>query len=184
MANKILINMISFSEDINLFLIENYKAIPYILKLIDSSSNLIKGQIIFLLGNIIENKPSKINEILYNFGIYDKIFACLNSPFVEILDKAVYIMNIILISLNNEGIFKLYQKNVHLKLMNILKNDYKRDIIVNYTIIEFLQKDSQDGIIKQSFVDNGIKEVLDNMEFDRNDTEIVFKTNEILKNYF
>ena len=49
MANKILINMISFSEDINLFLIENYKAIPYILKLIDSSSNLIKGQIIFLL---------------------------------------------------------------------------------------------------------------------------------------
>ena len=101
MANKILINMISFSEDINLFLIENYKAIPYILKLIDSSLNLIKGQIIFLLGNIIENKPSKINEILYNFGIYDKIFACLNSPFVEILDKAVYIMNIILISLNN-----------------------------------------------------------------------------------
>ena len=183
MANKILINMISFSEDINLFLIENYKAIPYILKLIDSSSNLIKGQIIFLLGNIIENKPSKINEILYNFGIYDKIFTCLNSPFVEILDKAFYIMNIILISLNNEGIFKLYQKNVHLKLMNILKNDYKRDIIVKAidAIIEFLQKDSQDGIIKQSFVDNGIKEVLVNMEFDRNDTEIVFKTNEIMK---
>ena len=187
MANKILINMISFSEDINLFLIKNYKAIPYILKLIDSSSSLIKGQIIFLLlGNIIENKPSKINEILYNFGIYDQIFACLNSPFVEILDKAVYIMNIILISLNNEGIFKLYQKNVHLKLMNILKNDYKRDIIVKAidAIIEFLQKDSQDEIIKQSFVDNGIKEVLVNMEFDRNDTEIVFKTNEILKNYF
>jgi hypothetical protein len=178
--------MTSFSEDINLFLIENYKAIPYILKLIDSSLNLIKGQIIFLLGNIIENKPFKINEILYNFGIYDKIFACLNSPFVEILDKPVYIMNIILISLNNEGIFKLYQKNVHLKLMNILKNDYKRDIIVKAidAIIEFLQKDSQDKIIKQSFVDNGIKEVLFNMKFDRNDTEIVFKTNEILKNYF
>ena len=68
--------------------------------------------------------------------------------------------------------------------MNILKNDYKRDIIVNDVIIEFLQKDSQDGIIKQSFVDNGIKEVLVNMEFDRNDTEIVFKTNEKLKNYF
>jgi hypothetical protein len=70
--------------------------------------------------------------------------------------------------------------------MNILKNDYKRDIIVKAidAIIEFLQKDSQDGIIKQSFVDNGIKEVLVNMEFDRNDTEIVFKTNEILKNYF
>ena len=70
--------------------------------------------------------------------------------------------------------------------MNILKNDYKRDIIVKAieAIIEFLQKDSQDGIIKQSFVDNEIKEVLVNMEFDRNDTEIVFKTNEILKNYF
>ena len=33
--------------------------------------------------------------------------------------------------------------------MNILKNDYKRDIIVKAidAIIEFLQKDSQDGII-------------------------------------
>ena len=186
MANKILINITSYSEDINLFLIENYNAIPYILKLIDSSSNLLKGQIIFLLGNIIENKPSKINEILYNYGIYDKIFSFLNSPFVEILDKTVYLVNIILISLNNEGVFKLYQKNIHLKLMYILKNDYKRDIIVKAidAIIEFLQKDSQDGIIKQSFVDNGIKEILVNMEFDRNDTEIVEKTNEMLKNYF
>ena len=186
MANKILINTTSYSEDINLFLIENYNAIPYILKLIDSSSNLLKGQILFLLGNIIENKPSKINEILYNYGIYDKIFSFLNSPFVEILDKTVYIVNIILISLNNEGVFKLYQKNIHLKLMYILKNDYKRDIIVKAidAIIEFLQKDSQDGIIKQSFVDNGIKEILVNMEFDRNDTEIVEKTNEMLKNYF
>ena len=70
--------------------------------------------------------------------------------------------------------------------MYILKNDYKRDIIVKAidAIIEFLQKDSQDGIIKQSFVDNGIKEILINMEFDRNDTEIVYKTNEMLKNYF
>jgi hypothetical protein len=186
MANKILINITSYNEDINLYLIQNYNAIPYILKLIDSPSNIIKGQIIFFLGNIIENKPSKINEIIYSYGLYDKIFDCLNSPFVEILDKVIYILNIILISLNNEGIFKLYQKNIHLKLMNILKNDYKRDVLVKTidAIIEFLQKDTQDGVIKQSFIDNGIKEVLFNMEFDRNDTEIVYKTNEILKNYF
>ena len=73
--------------------------------------------------------------------------------------------------------------------MNILKNDYKRDIIVKAieAIIEFLQKDSQDGIIKQSFIDNGLKEVLANMILDRNDAEIFLKTEkiqEMLKNYF
>ena len=47
-------------------------------------------------------------------------------------------------------IFKLYQKNIHLKLINILKNNYNREII-NRTIdaiIEFLQKDTQDEIIR------------------------------------
>lgn len=185
-ANKILVNITSFNEEVNLYLIKNYRIIPYILKLIDSSSNVIKGQIIFLLGNIIENKPSEVNRILDHYGIYDKIFSFLNSPFVEILDKVIYILNIIMISLNNEGIFILYKKNIHLKLINILKNDYKRDIIIKTidAVIEFLQKDTQDGIIKQSFIDNGLKEVLNNMEFDRNDAEIVFKTSEILKNYF
>lgn len=185
-TNKILVNITSLNEEVNLYLIENYNIIPYILKLLNSSSNVIKGQVIFLLGNIIENKPSKVNEILDNYGIFDKIFSFLNSPFAEILDKVIYILNIIMISLNNEGIFRLYQKNIHLKLINILKNDYKRDIIIKTidAVIEFLQKDTQDGIIKQSFIDNGLKEVLNNMEFDRNDAEIVFKTSEILKNYF
>ena len=186
LINKILVNITSFNEKINLFLIENYKAIPYILKLLNSSSIKLKGQILFLLGNILENEPSKINEIIYNYGIFDKIFENLESPYVEILSKSIFILNIIMNSLNNEGIFKLYQKNIHIKLINILKTDYNRDIIDETidAIIEFLQKDSQDGVIKQSFIDNGLKEVFSNMILDRNDTEIFFKTEQILKNYF
>ena len=187
LTNKILINITSFNENINLYLIERYKEIiPYCFKLLNCTSNIIKGQVIFLFGNLIENRPSKINAILENYGIFDKIYEYLDSPLPEIIDKDIYVFNIMLISLNNEGIFKLFQKNIHLKLINILKIDYKREIIDKAidAIIEFLKKDSQDGIIKQSFIDNGLKEVFTKMELDRNDAEIYMKTEDILRHYF
>ena len=187
LTNKILINLTSINENMNLFLITNYtEFIPYCFKLLDSITNLIKGQILFLFGNLIENRPSKINEILEKYGIFDKIYEYLDSPHPEIIEKSIYVFNIILISLNNDGIFKLFQKNIHLKLINILKNDYKREIIDKTidAIIEFLKKDSQDGIIKQSFIDNGLKEVFTTMELDRNDAEIYMKTEDILRHYF
>ena len=188
-GNKILSNIAYTSDEICLYILQNYDAIPYILKFLNGSSNLLKGQTLFLLGNIIEDKQSKVNEILNNSGVFDKIFELLDSPNTDIIDKVTYILNIITGSMDNEGIFKLYKKNIHLKLINIIKNDYKRDIIDKTidAIIDFLQKDSQDGIIKQSFIDNGLKEVLANMILDRNDAEIFFKTEkiqEMLKNYF
>lgn len=185
-GNRILTNISYKGEDCNLYIIQNYGAIPYFIKSLNSSSNIIKGQTLFLLGNFIEDKPSKINEILENQGIFDKIFECLDSPFIDILNKAVYLLNILTGSLDNEGIFKLFQKNIHLKLINILKYDYKKEVIDKTidAIIDFLEKDSQDGIIRQSFIDNGLKEVFSNMIFDRNDAEICFKTEELLKNYF
>jgi hypothetical protein len=188
-GNKILSNIAYSSEKICLYILQNYDAIPYILKFLNSSSNLLKGQTLFLLGNIIEDKPCQVNEILNNSGIIDKIFELLDSPNTDIIDKVTYILNIITSSLDNEGIFRLYKKNIHLKLINIIKNDYQRDIIDKTidAIIDFLQKDSQDGIIKQSFIDNGLKEVLANMILDRNDAEIFLKTEkiqEMLKNYF
>ena len=70
--------------------------------------------------------------------------------------------------------------------MQILKNNYNREII-NRTIdaiIDFLQKDTQDGIIRQSLLDNGIKDIFENLEVDRNDAELFLKTEEISKNYF
>ena len=187
LTNKILINITSINENINLFLIENYNEfIPYCFKLLNSVTNLMKGQILFLLGNLVENRPSKVNEILEKYGIFNEIYGYLDSPHPEIIDKDIFVFNIILISLNNEGIFKLFQKNIHLKLINILKNDYKREIIDKTidAIIEFLKKDSQDGIIKQSFIDNGLKEVFTKMELDRNDAEIYMKTEDILRHYF
>ena len=186
-GNKILVNLTYFNEDINLYLIENYKqAIPYIYKLLNISSNLIRGEMIFLLGNLIEFNHSKINEILYNNGLYDKIFEFIDSPFVEILEKVLYTSNIILSSLNKEGIFRLYQKNIHIKLLNILKNDYRRNIIdsVVDAIFEFILKDSQDRVIRQSFLDNGIREIFTNMSVDKNDAELYLKSEHILKSYF
>ena len=186
-ANKILVNLTQFNEDVNLYLIEKYKeSVPYILKLLNISSNLIIGQMLFLLANLIEKNHSRINEILDNYGVFDKFFELLDSPFVDIIEKVIYTINIILISLNNEGIFRLYKKNVHIKLLNILKNDYKRDIIDNTVdaIYEFLLKDSQDRVIRQSFIDNGLKEIFTSMVIDRNDADLVFKTEHILKNYF
>ena len=184
--NKILVSIASFNEKINLILVENYKVILYMLKLLNSSSIKLQGQVLFLLGNILENESSKINEIIYNHGIFDIIFKNLESPNVDILSKSLFLVNVIVNSLNNEGIFRLYQKNIHIKLINILKTDYNRDIIdmTIDAIIEFLQKDSQDGVIKQSFIDNGLKEVFSNMILDRNDTEIFFKTEQIRQIYF
>lgn len=186
LTHKIIANITSFNENINLYLLQNYKAIPYFLELLESFSSIIKGQILFIIGNILENKPSKINEILDKVGIIEKVFGFLDSSLVEVLDKALFILNVLMASLNNEGIFRLFQKNIHLKLINILKNDYKREIIDKTTdaIIEFLAKDSQDGIIRQSFIDNGLKEVFSTMILDRNDADIYMKTEEILKNYF
>ena len=186
LINKLLANITSFNDNINLYLLENYKIIPYILKHINSSSYLIKGQIIFLVANFIENKPSKINEIFFKYGIFDKIFEFLDSPYVDLLDKSLYVLNILLSSLRNEEVFRLFQKNIHLKLINILKIDYKREIIDKDVdaILGFLEKDSQDCIIKESFLDNGLKEVFGSMDLDRNDAEIYMKTEEILKNYF
>ena len=102
------------------------------------------------------------------------------------LDRSLFILNVLLSSLNKEGIFRLFQKNIHLKLINILKNDYKRDIIdkVIDAIIEFLEKDSQDCVIKESFLDNGLRDVFSTMVLDRNDAEIYMKTEQILKNYY
>ena len=79
--NKILVNLTYVSENINLFMIETYKEqiFPYINKLLDSNSNIMKGQGLFLLGNLIENERSKINEIINSAGFYDKIFGYLTS---------------------------------------------------------------------------------------------------------
>ena len=186
--NKILVNLTYVSENINLFMIETYKEqiFPYINKLLDSNSNIMKGQGLFLLGNLIENERSKINEIINSAGFYDKIFGYLTSTSIDILDKVTFIINIIVNSSDKEEIFKLYQKNIHLKLLQILKNNYNREII-NRTIdaiIDFLQKDTQDGIIRQSLLDNGIKDIFENLEVDRNDAELFLKTEEISKNYF
>ncbi len=186
--NKILVNLTYVSENINLFMIETYKEqiFPYINKLLDSNSNIMKGQGLFLLGNLIENERSKINEIINSAGFYDKIFGYLTSTSIDILDKVTFIINIIVNSSDKEEIFKLYQKNIHLKLLQILKNNYNREII-NRTIdaiIDFLQKDTQDGIIRQSLLDNGIKDIFENLEVDRNDAELFLKTEEIRKNYF
>ena len=186
--NKILVNLTFVSENINLYMIENYKdqIFPYMLKLLSSSSNLIIGQGLFLLGNLIENERSKINEILNSAGFYDIVFKNMDSISTDIVDKVTFIINVIVNSSDKEDIFKLYQKNIHLKLINILKNNYNREII-NRTIdaiIDFLQKDTQDGIIRQSLLDNGIKDIFGNLEVDRNDAELFLKAEEIIKNYF
>ena len=186
--NKILVNLTFVSENINLYMIENYKEqiFPYMFKLLNSSSNLIIGQGLFLLGNLIENEKSKINEILNSAGFYDIVFKNMDSMSVDIVDKVTFIINVIVNSSDKEDIFKLYQKNIHLKLINILKNNYNREII-NRTIdaiIDFLQKDTQDGIIRQSLLDNGIKDIFGNLEVDRNDAELFLKAEEIIKNYF
>ena len=186
--NKILVNLTFISENINLYMIESYKnqIFPYIFRLLDSSSNIMKGQGLFLLGNLIENEKSKINGILNAAGFYDKIFDNLGSISIDIIDKVTFIMNVISNSSDKEDIFKLYQKNIHLKLMNILKNNYNREIISRTidAIIDFLQKDTQDGIIRQSLLDNGIKDIFENLEVDRNDAELFLKVEEIIKNYF
>ena len=186
--NKILVNLSYVNEKINLFMIENYRAqiFPYIFTLLNSNSNIMKGQGLFLLGNIIDNEPSKVNEILNTAGFYDKIFENLESNSTDILNKVTFIINIIVNSSDKADIFKLYQKKIHLKLLHILKNNYNREII-NSTIdaiIDFLQKDTQDGIIRQSLLDNGIKDIFENLEVDRNDADLYLKTEEIVKNYF
>jgi hypothetical protein len=183
--NKILVNLTFVSEKINLFLIENYKnkIFPYIFSLLNSSSNLLKGQGLFLLGNIIENEPCKINEIINEAGFYDKIFEFLDLTLNEIIEKVIFLINVIVNSSDKVAIFKLYKKNIHLKLINILKNNYNKKII-NETIdaiIDFLQKDTQDGIIRQSFIDNGIREIFGNLDFDRNDADLYLKVEEISK---
>ena len=186
--NKILVNLTFVSENINLYMIENYKEqiFPYMFKLLNSSSNLIIGQGLFLLGNLIENEKSKINEILNSAGFYDIVFKNMDSMSVDIVDKVTFIINVIVNSSDKEDIFKLYQKNIHLKLINILKNNYNREIINRAidAIIDFLQKDTQDGIIRQSLLDNGIKDIFGNLEVDRNDAELFLKAEEIIKNYF
>ena len=148
--NKILVNISFLNEKVNLFMIENYQALifPYIFTLLNSNSNIMKGQGLFLLGNIIDNEPSKVNDIVNAAGFYDKIFENLDSNSTDILDKTTYIINVIVNSSDKADIFKLYQKKIHLKLLHILKNNYNREII-NSTIdaiIDFLQKDTQDGI--------------------------------------
>ena len=183
--DKILVNLSFVNSKINLFMIENYKyqIFPYIFNLLNSSSNMIKGQGLFLLGNIIENEQCKINDIINEAGFYDKIFECLDSNSIDIIDKVTFIINIIVNSSDKAAIFKLYQKNIHIKLINILKNNYNKEII-NRTIdaiIDFLQKDTQDGAIRQSFLDNRIKEIFSNLEFDRNDAELCLKVEEVLK---
>ena len=186
--NKILVNLTFVSENINLYMIENYKEqiFPYMFKLLNSSSNLIIGQGLFLLGNLIENEKSKINEILNSAGFYDIVFKNMDSMSVDIVDKVTFIINVIVNSSDKEDIFKLYQKNIHLKLINILKNNYNREIINRNidAIIGFLQKDTQDGIIRQSLLENGIKDICGNLDVDRNDAELFLKTEEIIKNYF
>ena len=186
--NKILVNISFLNEKVNLFMIENYQAqiFPYIFTLLNSNSNIMKGQGLFLLGNIIDNEPSKVNDIVNAAGFYDKIFENLDSNSTDILDKTTYIINVIVNSSDKADIFKLYQKKIHLKLLHILKNNYNREII-NSTIdaiIDFLQKDTQDGIIRQSLLDNGIKDIFENLEVDRNDADLYLKTEEIIKNYF
>jgi len=183
--NKVIVNISSYNENINIYLLENFKLIPYLLRLYQSSSHIIKGQVIFIIGNLFENHPSKVNEKLYNSGLCDIVFTNLDSPYVEILDKSLFIFNVILISSDKEGIFRLFQKNIHLKLINILKLDYSKDIIekVIDAIIEFLQKDTNDRIIKESFIDNGLKEVFSTLELDRNDVDIFMKVEAILRIY-
>ena len=122
---------------------------------------------------------NRINEA----GFYDKIFENLDSNSIDIIDKVTFIINVIVNSSDKAEIFKLYQKNIHLKLVNILKNSYNREII-NRTvdaIIDFLQKDTQDGIIRQSLIDNRIKEILNNLEIDRNDADLCLKVEEVIK---
>lgn len=183
--NKILVNLTFVNEKINLFMVENYKnqIFPYIFNLLNSSSNILKGQGLFLLGNIIENEPCKINEIIQEAGFFDKIFENLDSISTDILDKVTFIINIIVNSSDPAGIFKLFQKNIHLKLLNILKNNYNREITNRAidAIIDFLQKDTQDKIIKQNLSENGIKEILGRLEVDRNDAELYLKVEEIIK---
>ena len=64
--DKILVNLSFVSGKVNLYMIENYKSqiFPYIFRLLNSTSNMIKGQGLFLLGNIIDNEPCKLNEII------------------------------------------------------------------------------------------------------------------------
>ncbi len=99
------------------------------------------------------------------------------------IEKVIFLINVIVNSSDKVEIFKLYKKNIHLKLINILKNNYNKKII-NETIdaiIDFLQKDTQDGIIRQSFIDHGIREIFGNLDFDRNDADLYLKVEEISK---
>ena len=183
--DKILVNLSFVDSKINLFIIENYKSkiFPYIFTLLNSTSNIIKAQGLFILGNFIENESCKINDIINEAGFYDKIFEFMDSLANDILDEATFLINVIVNSSDKASIFKLYQKKIHLKLIKILKHNYNRKIInkVIDAIIDFLQKDTQDGIIRQSFIDNGIREILGTLEFDRNDADFYLKVEEISK---
>ena len=183
--NRILVNLTFVNDKINLFMIENYKSqiFPYINTLLNSNSKIILGQGLFLLGNIIENEPCKINEIIKEAGFYDKIFENLDSSFNDILDPVIFIINVIVNSSDKVDIFKLFQRNIHLKLLNILKNNYNREIINKAVdaLIDFLLKDTQDKIVKQNLKENGIKEIFMNLNIDRNDAELYLKVEEIIK---
>ena len=103
--NRILVNLTFVSENINLYMIENYKdqIFPYMFKLLSSSSNLIIGQGLFLLGNLIENERSKINEILNSAGFYDIVFKNMDSISIDIVDKVTFIINVISNSSDKEN---------------------------------------------------------------------------------
>ena len=183
--NKLLINLTCVDDKYNLFMIENYKSqiFSYLKKILNSPKNIIKGQGLFLLSNLMNDEPSQINEILKADGFYDKIFENMNSLSINILDNVTFLINLMVDSSDKVAIFKLYQNNIHLKLLNILKITHDRGIIFKTidAIIGFLKKDTNDEIIKQSLLDNGIKEIFDNLEINRNDAELYIKVEEFIK---
>ena len=184
---RILCDISSINDEINLNLIRKYNITQFILKGLNSQSSNFQTLTLYLLNNYINDENNEIKQIFLDCGIINKLLELNKSSFVNsVLYATLLCISSLLLNSNKQIIFILYQKKIISKIIEVISQN-SDPIIIKLaldSIISILKKDNTDEIYKKQFVNYGISELLNKIYLEKKNKIIEKIIGQLLQEYF
>ena len=183
---KIISNISSNNENINLTLIKKYNICEFFMKGLNSVLIQYQNLTLESICNFISDENVAIKKILFDKGIVNKIFELTESYNNNIIYNSILCIYLIIENSDNEIIYILYKNKVIKIILEIISKNYDNKIMFAClnSISSILKKDNSNQIYKREFENYGIKELLNKIYLEIKDINLEQIIESLLNKYF
>ena len=183
---RILCDISSINDEINLSIIKNYNLTEFILRGLNSQSIKFQVSTLYLLNNYVNDENNEIKKILLDNGIINKILELSKSYITSVVHSSLLCISSLLLNSSDEMIYILYQKKIIGIIIEIISKNYDAKImeIALDSIISILKRDNSNEIYKRQFENYGITELLSKIYIEKKNKNIEKIVGQLLQEHF